>query len=242
MPCFRFVLRICIYMYIVHVVMYLKLPACCELNLLQSVVPANFGSTVVHHCWTWTIFCGYYNTKTGGSLFKKYCLTSLWDQLNSVTVLKVEKLLSEVNPCWCFKFLPCLLLLCLLSILPADVFASLVKDDPSQYRPSYSTPGQSPPHQNNVLWNAMIHPLINLTIKGALWYQGGTWHCVIQCLIQCATIFESNFNMLSFCVCIACNIMEKTWICVALHITVVHKYENVYVFWPEPVQGTNVSL
>ncbi|XP_061137675.1 sialate O-acetylesterase-like isoform X1 [Syngnathus typhle] len=25
---------------------------------------------------------------------------------------------------------------------------------------------------NSVLWNAMIHPLLNMTIKGALWYQG----------------------------------------------------------------------
>lgn len=25
---------------------------------------------------------------------------------------------------------------------------------------------------SSVLWNAMIHPLLNMTIKGALWYQG----------------------------------------------------------------------
>ncbi|XP_034556643.1 sialate O-acetylesterase [Notolabrus celidotus] len=28
------------------------------------------------------------------------------------------------------------------------------------------------PQLNSVLWNAMIHPLLNMTIKGALWYQG----------------------------------------------------------------------
>ena len=28
------------------------------------------------------------------------------------------------------------------------------------------------PNQNSVLYNAMIHPLIRLSIKGALWYQG----------------------------------------------------------------------
>ena len=28
------------------------------------------------------------------------------------------------------------------------------------------------PQQNSVLWNAMIHPLLNLTITGAIWYQG----------------------------------------------------------------------
>uniref|UniRef100_H2ZGF6 Sialate O-acetylesterase domain-containing protein n=1 Tax=Ciona savignyi TaxID=51511 RepID=H2ZGF6_CIOSA len=28
------------------------------------------------------------------------------------------------------------------------------------------------PSQNSVLWNAMIHPLLNMTIKGAIWYQG----------------------------------------------------------------------
>lgn len=25
---------------------------------------------------------------------------------------------------------------------------------------------------NSVMWNSMIHPLLNMTIKGALWYQG----------------------------------------------------------------------
>lgn len=28
------------------------------------------------------------------------------------------------------------------------------------------------PSKNSVLWNAMIHPLLNMTIKGAIWYQG----------------------------------------------------------------------
>lgn len=30
----------------------------------------------------------------------------------------------------------------------------------------------SSPKNNSVLWNAMIHPLLNMTIKGAIWYQG----------------------------------------------------------------------
>ncbi|CAJ1065841.1 sialate O-acetylesterase [Xyrichtys novacula] len=28
------------------------------------------------------------------------------------------------------------------------------------------------PVANSILWNAMIHPLLNMTVKGALWYQG----------------------------------------------------------------------
>jgi len=33
--------------------------------------------------------------------------------------------------------------------------------------------GQNPnPQANSVLWNAMVHPLLNMTIKGAVWYQG----------------------------------------------------------------------
>ncbi|KAM6946328.1 sialate O-acetylesterase [Aplochiton taeniatus] len=27
-------------------------------------------------------------------------------------------------------------------------------------------------NENSVLWNAMIHPLLNMTLKGAIWYQG----------------------------------------------------------------------
>ncbi|KAM8903262.1 sialate O-acetylesterase-like [Spinachia spinachia] len=30
----------------------------------------------------------------------------------------------------------------------------------------------SGPKTNSILWNAMIHPLLNMTIKGAVWYQG----------------------------------------------------------------------
>ncbi len=28
------------------------------------------------------------------------------------------------------------------------------------------------PTGDSILWNAMIHPLLNMTIKGAIWYQG----------------------------------------------------------------------
>ncbi|XP_072309847.1 sialate O-acetylesterase-like [Eucyclogobius newberryi] len=28
------------------------------------------------------------------------------------------------------------------------------------------------PHANSILWNSMIHPLLNMTIQGAIWYQG----------------------------------------------------------------------
>lgn len=28
------------------------------------------------------------------------------------------------------------------------------------------------PSSHSVLWNAMIHPLQNMTLKGAVWYQG----------------------------------------------------------------------
>ena len=28
------------------------------------------------------------------------------------------------------------------------------------------------PSQPTVLWNAMIYPFLNMTIKGAIWYQG----------------------------------------------------------------------
>ncbi|XP_061073321.1 sialate O-acetylesterase-like [Conger conger] len=40
---------------------------------------------------------------------------------------------------------------------------------------SYTSPddmGPAPKRQNSVLWNAMIHPFLNMTIKGAIWYQG----------------------------------------------------------------------
>ncbi|XP_076138671.1 sialate O-acetylesterase-like [Alosa pseudoharengus] len=32
------------------------------------------------------------------------------------------------------------------------------------------------PKENSVLWNAMIHPLLNMTITGAIWYQGENNH------------------------------------------------------------------
>ena len=35
------------------------------------------------------------------------------------------------------------------------------------------------PFTNSVLWNAMIHPLLNMTIYGAIWYQGRDTFCSI---------------------------------------------------------------
>ena len=37
------------------------------------------------------------------------------------------------------------------------------------FRDSFNLGG---PQNFSVLWNAMIHPLLNMTIKGAIWYQG----------------------------------------------------------------------
>ena len=28
------------------------------------------------------------------------------------------------------------------------------------------------PQTSTVLWNAMVHPILNMTIYGAIWYQG----------------------------------------------------------------------
>ncbi|XP_029027864.1 sialate O-acetylesterase [Betta splendens] len=35
-----------------------------------------------------------------------------------------------------------------------------------------NTNSSLPEMKNSVLWNSMIHPLLNMTIKGAIWYQG----------------------------------------------------------------------
>ena len=35
-------------------------------------------------------------------------------------------------------------------------------------------------NRNSVLYNAMIHPLIRISIKGALWYQGIKLICLFQ--------------------------------------------------------------
>ncbi|XP_033119616.1 sialate O-acetylesterase-like [Anneissia japonica] len=47
------------------------------------------------------------------------------------------------------------------------------------------------PAQHSVLWNAMIHPLLNMTIKGAIWYQGeananapNTYNCTFPAMID----------------------------------------------------------
>ncbi|XP_062409192.1 sialate O-acetylesterase-like [Sardina pilchardus] len=48
------------------------------------------------------------------------------------------------------------------------------------------------PHQNSVAWNAMIHPLLNMTITGAIWYQGesngnynrGKYNCTFPGMID----------------------------------------------------------
>ncbi|MBN3300474.1 SIAE acetylesterase, partial [Amia calva] len=39
-------------------------------------------------------------------------------------------------------------------------------------KPKHSFQNAGASWDNTVLWNAMIHPLLNMTIKGAIWYQG----------------------------------------------------------------------
>lgn len=53
----------------------------------------------------------------------------------------------------------------------------------------------SPQEGNSVLWNAMIHPMLNMTLKGAVWYQGqSTCSCIIFLSInkykQCISYFQ----------------------------------------------------
>ncbi|XP_054748456.2 sialate O-acetylesterase-like [Lytechinus pictus] len=47
------------------------------------------------------------------------------------------------------------------------------------------------PHDHSWLWNAMIHPMINMTIKGAIWYQGeantpspASYKCLFPAMIE----------------------------------------------------------
>ncbi|XP_070537286.1 sialate O-acetylesterase-like [Ptychodera flava] len=49
------------------------------------------------------------------------------------------------------------------------------------------------PGEDSVLWNAMVHPLLNMTIKGAIWYQGeantkesrrNTYNCSFPAMID----------------------------------------------------------
>ncbi|XP_066495510.1 sialate O-acetylesterase [Tiliqua scincoides] len=50
----------------------------------------------------------------------------------------------------------------------------------------------SGPRNQSVLWNAMIHPLLNMTLRGAIWYQGETntqmntdlYNCTFPALIE----------------------------------------------------------
>ena len=45
-------------------------------------------------------------------------------------------------------------------------------------------------NRNSVLYNAMIHPLIRLSIKGALWYQGKkTQARLFQSVFICSNCF-----------------------------------------------------
>ncbi|XP_076968697.1 sialate O-acetylesterase isoform X2 [Tamandua tetradactyla] len=58
-----------------------------------------------------------------------------------------------------------------------------------RFIPPHSVSG---PSNNSVLWNAMIHPLCNMTLKGVIWYQGennvnyntGLYNCTFPALIE----------------------------------------------------------
>ncbi|CAI8011165.1 Sialate O-acetylesterase [Geodia barretti] len=61
-----------------------------------------------------------------------------------------------------------------------------------KYTSSRKADGKAPsPDQPSVLWNAMIYPLLNMTIKGAVWYQGeanagdpSTYNCTFPAMID----------------------------------------------------------
>ena len=51
--------------------------------------------------------------------------------------------------------------------------------------------GPTPPDRHSVLYNAMIHPFLNMTIYGAIWYQGEananqplTYNCTFPAMID----------------------------------------------------------
>ena len=52
------------------------------------------------------------------------------------------------------------------------------------------------PNEHSVLWNAMIFPFLNMTIKGAVWYQGeanaGMCSCIHKLLGVCMYVFASQ--------------------------------------------------
>ena len=56
---------------------------------------------------------------------------------------------------------------------PMDFTKSEMKALPAEKVINYfGTKVQDIPQTPYVLWNAMIFPLLNITIKGAIWYQG----------------------------------------------------------------------
>lgn len=52
--------------------------------------------------------------------------------------------------------------------------SSVFHSKPAMHSNFWENVGYSAEWKSSVLWNAMIHPLLNMTIKGALWYQGNT--------------------------------------------------------------------
>lgn len=82
-------------------------------------------------------------------------------------------------------------------IQPAS-YREYVKSQPADVRHKLEGPGD-----NSVLWNAMIHPLLGMTIYGAIWYQGeadasGTrmdkYNCTFPAMIK---DWRLNFNKAS---------------------------------------------
>ena len=57
-----------------------------------------------------------------------------------------------------------------------DNAPQLWKDEAEKYYPSSRVEQRDiavvDPNADSNLWNSMVHPMINLTITGAIWYQG----------------------------------------------------------------------
>lgn len=108
-----------------------------------------------HYYFNWIILCIWYKDQEPSAntihinMWLGPSYICIWPTYNHQCVVKEDTMLT---PHWCYFFF-------------GSHQQNVIDDEPSD-------PMLAGPTQNSVLWNAMIHPLLNMTITGAIWYQG----------------------------------------------------------------------
>ena len=108
------------------------------------------------------------DTDWGGTPIEAWSSVDALSQCNKETQVNIARASSDSDDWYVFyhRYVETSLETCSVC---ACTIVNLLSRHNKRANETFSGPN---PSQPTVLWNAMIYPFLNMTIKGAIWYQG----------------------------------------------------------------------